>query len=171
MNRFFDALGRVVVRLRWIVVFIWIVGALLAVHSLPSLGSQVNNNNGAFLPASAPSNQADLLAQPLSGAAKLTRVPIVAVTSNVSFDAADRSALSALLVRLRAVPSVTSAHYLYTSPNSRAAELIIVSSVPNQDEGSAAIFVDQLNSAVEAFQRGDSLSYGFAEVVKNLHNI
>lgn len=53
MNRFFDALGRVVVRLRWIVVFIWIVGALLAVHSLPSLGSQVNNNNGAFLPASA----------------------------------------------------------------------------------------------------------------------
>ena len=151
MNRFFDALGRVVVRLRWIVVFIWIVGALLAVHSLPSLGSQVNNNNGAFLPASAPSNQADLLAQPLSGAATLTRVPIVAVTSNVSFDAADRSALSALLVRLRAVPSVTSAHYLYTSPNSRAAELIIVSSVPNQDEGSAAIFVDQLNSAVEAF--------------------
>lgn len=150
MNRFFDALGRGVVRLRWFIVIIWIVGAFFAVHSLPTLGSQVNNNNGAFLPASAPSNQADLLAQPLGGSATRSQLPIVAVTSKASLDAADHRALSTLLARLRHVPSVTSAHFLYTSADGRAEELLVVSSVPNYDEGNVTILVDHLNTAVSA---------------------
>ena len=64
MSRFFDVLGRGVVRLRWVVVIVWIVGTVAAVVSLLTLASQVDDNNGAFLPAGAPSNQAALLAEP-----------------------------------------------------------------------------------------------------------
>ena len=67
VSAIFGALGRGVVRLRWLVVIAWVVVTVLAVHAFPSLASQVNNNNSAFLPASAPSNQAAVLAQPLIG--------------------------------------------------------------------------------------------------------
>jgi len=39
MSRFFDVLGRGVVRLRWVVVIVWIVGTVAAVVSLPTLAS------------------------------------------------------------------------------------------------------------------------------------
>lgn len=46
------------------VVIVWIVSTVAAVVSLPTLASQVGDNNGAYLPAGAPSNQAALLAEP-----------------------------------------------------------------------------------------------------------
>ena len=50
VSRFFAALGRGVVRLRWVVVIVWLVGTVVTVRALPTLASQVDNNNGAFLP-------------------------------------------------------------------------------------------------------------------------
>ena len=148
MNRFYDALGRGVVRFRWLVVVVWVVGTVAAIHSLPSLSSQVDDNNGAFLPASAPSNQAAVLAQPLIGSQTQSQVPIVAVTSSPALTAADRSAVNALVVRLHHVPSVRSAHYLTTSPDGRAAELLVVSSVSPFDQGESKTLVDNLTSTV-----------------------
>ena len=148
MNRFYDALGRGVVRFRWLVVVVWVVGTVAAIHSLPSLSSQVDDNNGAFLPASAPSNQAAVLAQPLIGSQTQSQVPIVAVTSSPALTAADRSAVNALVVRLHHVPSVLSAHYLTTSPDGRAAELLVVSSVSPFDQGESKTLVDNLTSTV-----------------------
>ena len=71
MNVFFNGLGRFTVRFRWFIVVVWIIGTVAAVHFLPSLGSQVNNDNSAFLPASAPSTVAGNLAEPLVGKASL----------------------------------------------------------------------------------------------------
>ena len=99
-------------------------------HSLPSLSSQVNNNNGAFLPASAPSNQAAVLAEPLIGSANHSQVPIVAATSCAGLSAPPTGAPSTALVdRLHRVPTVLSAALPATSPDGRAAELLVVSSV------------------------------------------
>ena len=63
MNAIFGALGRGVVRFRWLIVIIWVVGTIFAVKTLPTLASQVNNNNSDFLPTSAPSEKAAELAQ------------------------------------------------------------------------------------------------------------
>jgi hypothetical protein len=71
--RFFAALGRFVVRFRWVVVAAWIVGTILIVHALPTLGSQIDNNNSAFLPFDSPSNVAARLAQPLAGSVSKSR--------------------------------------------------------------------------------------------------
>ena len=73
MNVFFNGLGRFTVRFRWFIVVVWIIGTASAVHFLPSLASQVNNNNSAFLPASAPSTIAGNLAEPLVGKATWCR--------------------------------------------------------------------------------------------------
>jgi len=67
VNTLFAALGRGTVRYRWIIVVVWVLGTVVAVRALPSLSSQVDNNNSAFLPANAPSNQAAILAEPLIG--------------------------------------------------------------------------------------------------------
>ncbi len=148
MSRFFDVLGRGVVRLRWVVVIVWIVGSVAAVSSLPTLASQVNDNNGAFLPASAPSNQAALLAEPLIGPDTHSQVPIVAVTSDSSLNAADQTALKDVLARLDKVPSELSAQFLGTSPDNRAAELLFVSSTSPFNEGEGTTLIDDLNSVL-----------------------
>jgi RND superfamily putative drug exporter len=148
MSRVFETIGRVAVRFRWVVVIVWVAGTILAVHALPSLSSQVNTNNGAFLPASAPSNQAANLAQPLIGAQTHSQVPIVAVTSNSGLSAADRSALVSLLTQLDRVPSVTSAHFLNASPDGRAAQLLVISSVSPFDQTGSKDLIDHLNSTL-----------------------
>jgi len=148
MSRFFDALGRGVVRLRWVIVIVWIVGTVVAVVSLPTLASQVNDNNGAFLPANAPSNQAAHLAEPLIGPDTHSQVPIVAVTSHSSLDTADRAALKDVLAQLDKVPSALSTQFLGTSPDNRAAELLFVSSTSPFNQGEGTTLIDDLNSAL-----------------------
>ena len=148
MNRFFDALGRAVVRLRWVIVIVWIVGTVAGVSSLPTLASQVDNNNGAFLPASAPSNQAARLAAPLIGSETHGQVPIVAVTSNARLGAADLAAIKEVLARLDTVPSKLSAQFLGTSPDDRAAELLFVSSTSPFDQDKSTTLINDLNSTL-----------------------
>ncbi len=148
MDRFFDALGHSVVRLRWLIVIIWIVGTIVSLRALPSLASQENNNNATFLPAAAPSNQAALLARPLVGSSTQIQIPVAAVTSKPVLGAADQRAIADLLSRLGTVPAVASADYLSTSPDGRAAELLVISSVSIDDESRDATLVNQLDSTI-----------------------
>ena len=67
MDAAFAALGRVVVRFRYLVVVVWLAAVVVTTAAFPSLGSEVNNNNSQFLPASAPSSRAATLAAPLLG--------------------------------------------------------------------------------------------------------
>ncbi len=162
MNRFFESLGRNVVRLRWAIVVVWLVGAAAAVALLPSLASQVNDNNGAFLPSSAPSNEAAVLAEPLIGSVNHLTIAVVAVTSRDRLDGADQAALAALLVDLRRVPSALSAHYVATSPDGRAAELLFTSSVSPFNEGKAITVVDDVATAVTHSAHPSDLSANVA---------
>jgi len=148
MSRFFDALGRAVVRLRWLVVAIWIVGTVISVRALPTLASEVNNNNSTFLPASAPSNQAADLAQPLIGSVDHSNIPIVAVTSAPALTAEDSVALTRILTSLKQVPTALSAHFLGQSPDGRAAQLLFTSSTTPFDQGKASTLIDHVNSAL-----------------------
>jgi putative drug exporter of the RND superfamily len=169
MNRFFEGLGRTVVRFRWAIVVMWLAGTVAAVALLPSLASQVNNNNGAFLPASAPSNQAARLAAPLIGSVDHTQIPIVAVASGAGFTDADKAALVGLLTRLQRVPTSLGAHYLAASPDGRAAELLLVSSVSPFDQTKTAALVDDLTSAIAGARLPGNLSVHLAgQVASNV---
>ncbi|HUA95360.1 MAG TPA: MMPL family transporter [Acidimicrobiales bacterium] len=171
MNRFFDALGRVVVRYRWVVVAVWIIGTVIAVRALPSLSSQVDTNNGAFLPASAPSNQAAVLAQPLIGSVTHSQVPIVAVTADASLNSADSSAITTVIARLGRVPSKLSVHFLSESPDGRAAQILFVSSVTPFDQTKSKRLIDDVNTALDSVALPSDLHvYVSGSVATNVAN-
>ena len=125
MTGFFDALGRTSVRLRWPILALWLAGTFLAVSFLPSLSSQVNNNNSAFLPASAPSSKAALLAAPFqsSNEAVLT---VLASRPGGPLTAADNAAISREVTLLKAVPGVKAVHEVGISPDGKAAEIEVL---------------------------------------------
>jgi hypothetical protein len=56
----FGAVGHWSVRLRWLVLLAWVVGAAAAATQLPALSSVTQSDNAKFLPASAPSQHANL---------------------------------------------------------------------------------------------------------------
>ena len=148
VNALFAALGRGSVRFRWLIVVVWILGTGFAVHALPKLSSEINNNNSAFLPTSAPSNQAAVLAEPLIGSVNQAPVDIVAVTSGRQLSAADRSALSALAAKLGRVPTVHRVEFLGASPDGRAQDDLVLSSVQIMDIPGSKALVNNLTGAI-----------------------
>jgi putative drug exporter of the RND superfamily len=148
IDRSFAALGRGVVRYRWVVIAIWIIGTIVAVRALPSLGSQVNNDNSAFLPASAPSNQAANLAEPLIGSVNQIQVPVVIVTSAPSLTSQDKAAVQGTSSSLKAVQTVKHVQFLGYSPDGRAAQLLVQSSVSPFDQNGSKTLVDDINHAL-----------------------
>jgi RND superfamily putative drug exporter len=124
MNALFNGLGRFTVRFRWLIVVVWLVGTAASVHYLPSLASQVNNDNSAFLPASAPSTVAGNLAEPLVGKSTLQPVIIIGVSQNGPVTAADTRALGRLATAAKRVPLVETVQYVGTSKNGQAVQLL-----------------------------------------------
>ncbi len=125
MNRFFDALGRNVVRLRYFVVLVWIILLVIASRTLPSLGSEVNNDNSQFLPSTAPSSQAATLATPIFGNPNTTSdITVVAATAHGRLNSADQSAIVREADLLRKVPRVESVRVAGISSDGDAAQLL-----------------------------------------------
>jgi len=145
----FRALGRGVVRYRWVVVVVWLVGTGAAMRALPSLGSQVNNNNSAFLPASAPSNQAGNLAEPLTGPANQTLVEVVAVSSNGTLSASDQSGIQSVAAALKKVPTVDLVQFAGVSPDRQAAQVLVLSKNSPNDVPGDKTLLERMQSAVK----------------------
>ena len=117
MHNFFTGLGRFVVKYRWIILVVWIVGTFAAVKGLPSLSSQVNNDNTAFLPANAPDVKAANLAAPLVGKVSLAPIIVVADRTTGPLTEADVTAVEREAQLLRLVTNVKQVLFLGTSPN------------------------------------------------------
>jgi RND superfamily putative drug exporter len=121
----FGSLARFVVRFRFAVVMFWIAVAVVTSATLPSLGSEVNDNNSAFLSASAPSTKAAKLATPLIGGGaggRVSEVSIIAARPS-ALTPADLQAVSRLATLTRSVPSVESASLLGLAPDGQAAQI------------------------------------------------
>ena len=127
---------------------VWVVGTILAVHTLPSLGSQVDNNNSAFLPAGAPSNLAAVLAEPLAGSISMSQVPIVAVTTQAALGAADQAALTRAEENLSRVSTVREVRFVGESADGRAAQMLVISSVSPFDQGRVGTLLGDLSAAL-----------------------
>jgi RND superfamily putative drug exporter len=123
------------VKFRWLVILVWVVAAVGVPRALPSLSSVTQGNNANFLPASAPSEHALQLAAPL-GASTLTPVPVVAASAQGPLTPADQAWLSRLEHDLGRVPTVAKVRDLGHSPDGRAAQLQVLSTVSGGGSGS-----------------------------------
>lgn len=171
MNAVFEAIGRGVVRLRWVVVAVWVLGTVFAVHAFPSLASQVNNDNSAFLPATAPSNEAAALAKPLIGSTRQTHVPVVAVTTGRTLDAADQQALRQAAADLGRVPTVEHVTFLGVAPDGQAAQVMVVSSVSPFDQTGTTKLVDHVEATLQKVDFPSGMSaYPAGAVATNVAN-
>jgi RND superfamily putative drug exporter len=149
IDRIFEAHGRFVVRYRWAIVVFWLAMIVLTSAALPSLSSEVNDDNSAFLPASAPSSRAADLASPLLGggaSGKVGDVTVVAVRRSGVLSPADLAAVareSRLAARVRGVASVKA---LGVSPDGHALQLRVRVLASGADIAKNKRIVDALQS-------------------------
>jgi len=147
LNQLFSALGRWVVKYRYLVVIAWIVVVVVSSKALPSLSSEVNNQNSQFLPASSPSQQAANLATPLLGDTKnLSPVTIVAARNGGALTLADQQAIAQEVDAARAVPKVVLVRGLGLSPGGQAAQILVEARVGFSDIASQKTLVDDLHA-------------------------
>jgi putative drug exporter of the RND superfamily len=147
IDAIFGAIGRFAVRFRWLVVLVWIVGAMAAVSQLPSLSNVTQSNNIKFLPASAPSEKAAVLAAPF-GTAGLQPVPVVAARTGSPLTAADQTAMSGLQARLRSVPGVSKVVNAGVSADGHAEQLVVLAALNGGNPDAALDLVNGLRAQI-----------------------
>jgi RND superfamily putative drug exporter len=144
----FAALARFVVRFRWAVVAFWLLVAVITSAALPSLSSEVNDNNSAFLQSSAPSTKAANLAAPIIGggaAGRVSEITIIA-SSSQQLTAGDLAAVGRLAELAKTVPGVQSATPLGISSDGQAAEIRVRVLLSANDISKDKTIVDSLQS-------------------------
>jgi putative drug exporter of the RND superfamily len=147
IDAIFRAIGSFAVRLRWLVVAAWVVGAIAAVSLLPSLSSVTQNNNTKFLPASAPSSHAAELAAPF-GTAALVPIPVVAARSGSPLTPADITALTALQGKLKSVAGVSRVLDAGRSPDGHAEQLVVLAQQGGGNQNYATDLVNGLRTKI-----------------------
>ncbi|MGH2913869.1 MAG: MMPL family transporter [Solirubrobacteraceae bacterium] len=148
INSAYEALGRFVVRFRFVIVAFWLAAAIVTSATLPSLSSEVNDNNSAFLSPSAPSARAADLAKPILGAGasgSVSAITIVGARSGplTSVDLAALGRETALAAR---VPKVASASLLGVSADRHAAQIRVRANVSAGDIAKDQAVIDALRS-------------------------
>jgi len=132
VNAAYERLARFVVRFRWGVVAFWLAAAVVTTAAFPSLSSEVNDNNSAFLSQTAPSTKAANLATPLLGggaSGRVSSIPIVAVRDDGQLTPADLAAISRAATLAARVPHVQSATVLGLSADGQAAQIRVRANV------------------------------------------
>ncbi len=141
----FAALGRLVVRFRWVILVVWLVGVPLAAKHMPSLSSVAKNDNSAFLPASAPSERAATLATPFQPKSKGTAL-LVAVRADGPLTPADERAIAAASAAVGRVPVVQGVRDEGTSADGHAQKVAVLLDLAPFGGG------DQATNAVDAIR-------------------
>jgi RND superfamily putative drug exporter len=142
VNAAYGVLGRFVVRFRWAIVVFWLLVAVLTSAGLPSIGSEVNDNNSAFLKSSEPSIRAANLAAPILGqgvSGDISSIPLLGVQQGGRLSSADVASITRLVGLLKGIPQVASVQVAGVSPDAQAVQLrvrarISVSATPDKDK-------------------------------------
>ena len=162
MSRFFTGLGRLMVRYRWAVVVLWLVGTVVAGRALPSLASQVNTSNSAFLPSSAPSVVAANLAAPLGINKNVRQVVIVAARQAGPLTAGDQAAIARELVLVEHLPTVVAVRDAGPAPDGRAAQVVVSAAISQSNQGAAKQLVDAVQATFTQAEMPAGLSMNLA---------
>jgi putative drug exporter of the RND superfamily len=165
LDRFFSGLGRFVVRFRFLVLLMWIVAAVVSARALPSLSSEVNNDNSQFLSSSAPSVKAATLATPLLGNSTQDSDVYLVASRSTGLTAADQHTIAQQAAAIRKVPLVLSVHQAGISPNGQAAQVIIVARVNAADIQDQKTLVDNLEAVLPKAGGTSGLQFHLAGTV------
>jgi RND superfamily putative drug exporter len=147
IHAIFGGIGAFAVKFRWVVIAAWLIAAFAVPHFLPSLNSVTQGNNSAFLPASAPSEQAAQLASPFGGT-NLTPVPVVAAVSQGTLTSADAAWLASLQHELGSVPTVVAVHDLGRSADQQAEQLQVLSDVSGGNQNAQTSLIANLRAQI-----------------------
>jgi len=101
-----ESLARFDIRFRWLIVAVWIVGAIAATRLLPSLASLSQSNNAQFLPSNAPSQHAAGLATPFQTTNPGATAVTVASRSDGPLSATDDAAIEQVQRAISVLPGV-----------------------------------------------------------------
>jgi putative drug exporter of the RND superfamily len=140
IDRLFETVARAIVRFRWLVLALWLLAAVATTAALPSLSSEVNNDNSAFLPSSAPSTRAADLAAPLLGSSKTGYILVVGARSS-GLAPQDFAAISREASTVRRVHGVLAVQGPVISADGRAAQLRVRVTAARNDIASAKTVV------------------------------
>ena len=147
IDAIFRAIGSFCVRFRWLVLAVWVAGAIAAYTLLPALSSVTQSNNSKFLPASAPSEHAATLAAPF-GTAGLLPVTVVAARQGAPLTNADVAAVTALRSDLGKVATVSKVVDLGRSPDGHAEQLVVLATQAGGGQNQITDLVDNLRSTI-----------------------
>jgi RND superfamily putative drug exporter len=136
------------VRFRLLVVAFWIAAAVVSSALLPTLGSEVNDNNSAFLPASAPSARATDLGAPLLGGGSNGRTGEIVIIASRSrpLSAGDLAALQRETALAAAVQHVQSAQLLGLSTDREAVTIRVRAVLSASDISKDSATIDALRA-------------------------
>ncbi len=149
IDAIFGGIGRWAVRLRWLVLVIWVLGAIAAVTQLPALSSVTQSNNAKFLPASAPSQHAIDLSAPF-GNASLIPIPVIAATTSGPLTPADVTALTTMAHKIAADPSISQVKDVGQSANGQAVQLLALAKNNGANQNYAEDLVDGLRARIHS---------------------
>ena len=147
IHAIFGGIGAFAVKFRWVVIAAWVIAVIAVPKFLPSLNSVTQGNNSAFLPASAPSEQAAQLAAPF-GATNLVPVQVVAAVSNGTLSTADTTWLATLRHDLATVPTVVSVRDLGRSADQQAEQLQVLSDVNQASQPDQTTLVKNIRAKI-----------------------
>jgi putative drug exporter of the RND superfamily len=147
IDAIFGAIGRWAVRLRWLVLLVWVFGAIAAVTQLPALSSVTQSNNSKFLPASAPSQHAIDLSAPF-GSSNSLPVPVIAATTSGPLTAADISAVSSLQSQLHTVPGIQKVLDVGRSANGEAVQLLALAANNSGNQNYQENLIDGMRAKI-----------------------
>jgi RND superfamily putative drug exporter len=147
IHAIFGGIGAFAVKFRWVVIAAWVIAAIAVPRFLPSLNSVTQGNNSAFLPASAPSEQAAELAAPF-GAPNLVPVQVVAAVSQGTLSASDTTWLATLQHDLGTVPTVVSVRDLGRSADQQAEQLQVLSDVNQASQPDQTTLVKDIRAEI-----------------------
>jgi RND superfamily putative drug exporter len=159
MHGFFAALGRFTVRFRWVILVIWILGTAAAVKTLPSLGSVVNNNNTAFLPANAPDVKAADLAAPLVGKESLEPIDVIAYVKSGQLSKSDIVAIQTEARLLRSVANVERVEFIGISADHKAIQLAALANIAGFSPVKSVDTVDGVTDTFAAAHAPSGLAF------------
>jgi putative drug exporter of the RND superfamily len=147
IHAIFGGIGAFAVKFRWVVIAAWLIAVIAVPRFLPSLNSVTQGNNSAFLPASAPSEQAAQLAAPF-GTTNLVPVQVVAAVNQGTLTTPETTWLATLQHDLGTVPTVVSVRDLGRSADQQAEQLQVLSDVNQASQPDQTTLVNRIRAEI-----------------------
>ena len=146
------------IRFRWVVVAVWIVGTPVAARALPSLASVTQSNNPQFLPASAPSQHASSLASPFQTANLGATALLIASRSTATLTSSDDAAIDRVEQATASLPGVLAVRDQGRSADGQARKALAITSSNGGNAGDPSL-VNQLRETFAAASAPAGLSF------------